>query len=144
LFNQQVELKVFNRAPINFLEPDEVEEDSMTKQSYKDDICHEVKYNPSYQKKSLTYELYIKPFSHGTPATPEQWLKFMAKVKLVIHGNGLDEDGLAWFNVTCSLLKGDAVHIFNDKAVEQKEVNNKLFIKTIKSKIQNEFLTTIM
>jgi hypothetical protein len=33
----------------------------------------------------------------------------------------LDNDGLAHFNVTRYLLKGKALCIFNDKAVEQKE-----------------------
>ena len=66
-----------------------MEEDSTTKKLYKDDICHEVKYDPT-NKKGHSYKLYIKPFSHGTA---KHWLKFMAKLNIVIHGNGLDEDG---------------------------------------------------
>jgi hypothetical protein len=98
VLNKKLSSRVFNRAPINFWEhPEEVEKDSMTKQLYEDDICHEVKYD-STNKKSCSYKLYIKPFSHGT-GTAEQWLKFMAKLNIVIHGNGLDEDGLACFNV---------------------------------------------
>jgi hypothetical protein len=47
--NKKTSLRIFNRAPINFWEPEKkVEEDSTTtKTSYKDSICHEVKYNPS-------------------------------------------------------------------------------------------------
>ena len=56
----------------------------MTKQSYKDNICHEVKYNPA-NKKSESYKLYIKPFSHGTA---EQWLK--------IHGQAQDCHSRQW------------------------------------------------
>jgi hypothetical protein len=33
----------------------------------------------------------------------------------------LDNDGLEHFNVTRSLLKGKALHVFNDKTREQKE-----------------------
>jgi hypothetical protein len=98
-------------------EPENVEEDSMTKTSYEDSICHEAKYNPA-NKESESYKLYIKPFSHGTA---EQWLKLMEKLNIVIHGSGLDNDSPACFNMTCSLLKGEALHVFNDKAAEQKE-----------------------
>jgi hypothetical protein len=45
----------------------------------------------------------------------------MEQLDIVIHGNGLDSDGLVCFNMTRSLLKGEALHVFNDKAVEQKE-----------------------
>jgi hypothetical protein len=61
---------------------------------------------------------YIQPFSHGTP---EQWLKFMEALNIVIRGNGLNENGGASFNLTCSSLKGEALCTFNDKAAEQKE-----------------------
>jgi hypothetical protein len=95
-----------------------VEEDSTTKNNfYQDSICHEVKYDPT-NKKSDTYKKYIKPFSYGTP---EQWLKFMEDLNVVICGNGLDKNGSAHFNLTHSSLKGEALHVFNDKAAEQEE-----------------------
>jgi hypothetical protein len=95
-----------------------MEEDSMTKTSYEDSICHEVKYNPT-NKESESYKLYIKPFSHGTP---EQWLKFMEDLNLIICGNRLNNNGQAHFNLTCSSLnKGEALRVFNNKAAEQKE-----------------------
>jgi hypothetical protein len=97
---------IFNRAPINFSEPEIVEEDSTTKNNfYKDCICHEVKYDPT-DKRSYTYKKYIKPFSHGTP---EQWLKFMEDLNIFIRGNGLDKNGSAYFNLTRSSLKGEAL-----------------------------------
>ena len=71
--NKNMGSRIFNRAPINFWEPEKVEEDSMTKTSYKDSICHEVKYDPA-NKASESYKMYMTAFSHGTP---EQWLKFM-------------------------------------------------------------------
>jgi hypothetical protein len=55
-FTKKTSLRIFNRAPINFWEPEKVEEDSMTKNNfYQDSICHEVKYNP-INKKSDTYK----------------------------------------------------------------------------------------
>jgi hypothetical protein len=81
--NKKMGLRIFNRAPINFWESVTVEEDSMTKTSYEDTICHEVKYNPT-DKGNNTHEKYIKPFSHGTP---EQWLKFMEVLNVIIRGN---------------------------------------------------------
>jgi hypothetical protein len=71
--NKKMGSRLFNRASINFWEPETVEEDSTTKTSYKNGICHKVKYDPN-EKEGDTYKKYIKPFSHGTP---EQWLKFM-------------------------------------------------------------------
>jgi hypothetical protein len=100
--NKNLSSRIFNRAPINFWKLEKkVEEDSTIKTSYKDSICHEVKYNTA-NKESASYKLYIKPFSHGIA---EQWLKFKDKLNIVIHGNGLNNDGLAHFNVTQSLLK---------------------------------------
>jgi hypothetical protein len=61
----------------------------------------------------------------------EQWLKFMDKLNIVIQGNGLDNDGLAHFNVTRSLLKGEALHVFNDKAVEQKEMTKDTHVQCL-------------
>ncbi len=117
VLNKKLSWRVFNRATINFWKPDQVEEDSTTRTSYKDDICHEVKYNPAH-KKSQSFKLYIKPFSHSTA---KQWLKFMDKLKIVIHSNGLDNDGPACFNVTRSSLKGNALHVCNDKATEKRD-----------------------
>ncbi len=76
-----------------------------------------MKYNAA-DKNSESYKLYIKPFLYGMA---EQWLKFMEQLDILIHGNGLDNDGPVCFNMTCSLLKGEALCVFNDKAVEQKE-----------------------
>jgi hypothetical protein len=45
----------------------------------------------------------------------------MEDLNVVIHGNGLDKNGPARFNLTCSSLKGEALRVFNDKAAEQEE-----------------------
>jgi hypothetical protein len=98
--NKKTSLRIFNRALINFWEPEKVEEDSTTITSYEDSICHEMKYDPS-GKDSKTYKLYIKPSLHGTA---EQWLKFMEDLNVVIRGNGLNNNGPACFNLTRSSL----------------------------------------
>jgi hypothetical protein len=130
-------LALTERAPINFWEPVKVEEeDSTTKTSYEDSICHEVKYNPADKDESESYKLYIKPFSHGIA---EQWLKFKEQLNIVIHGNGLDNDGWACFNVTCSSLKGEALCVFNDKAVEQKEETTDSHVQCLRANTEHVF-----
>jgi hypothetical protein len=84
---------------------------------YQDSICHEVKYDPT-DKKSDTYKKYIKPFSYGTP---EQWLKFMEDLNIVIHGNEIDKNSSAHFNLTHSSLKDEALCIFNELQGQVKE-----------------------
>jgi hypothetical protein len=133
--NKKMSLRIFNRAPINFWEPETVGEDSMTKSSYEDSICHEVKYDPK-DKQGDTYKKYIKPFSHGTP---EQWLKFMEDLNVVIHGNGLNNNDWVHINLTCSSLKGEALHVFNDKAVEQEKETKDTHIKCLHAITEHVF-----
>jgi hypothetical protein len=45
----------------------------------------------------------------------------MEDLNVIICGNGLNNNGPVCFNLTCSSIKGEALCIFNDKAVEQKE-----------------------
>jgi hypothetical protein len=123
--NKNTGTRIFNRAPINFWELVTVEEDSTTKN--KDTICHKVKYDPT-DKGSDMYKKYMKPFSHGTP---EQWLKFMEALNVVIRGNGLNKNGHVHFNLTHSSLKGEALHIFNDKVAEQEEETKDTHIKCL-------------
>jgi hypothetical protein len=63
----------------------------------------------------------------------------MDRLNLVIHGNGLDNDGPAHFNVTCSLLKGEALCIFNDKAAEQKEETMDSHIQCLQAIVEHVF-----
>ncbi len=109
--NKKMSSRIFNRALINFWEAVVVEEDSMTKKE--DIICHKVKYETT-NKGSDTYEKYMMPFSHGKP---EQWLKFMEALNVVICGNGLSKNGHAHFNLTPS-IKGEALHVFNDTHIK--------------------------
>jgi hypothetical protein len=45
----------------------------------------------------------------------------MEDLNVVIHGNGLDKNGSAHFNLTRSSLKVEALRVFNDKAAKQEE-----------------------
>jgi hypothetical protein len=45
----------------------------------------------------------------------------MEDLNIVIHGNGLNKNSSAHFNLTRSSLKCEALHVFNDKAAEQEE-----------------------
>ena len=97
-------------SPIPFLKPKAPED---TTQHSGDAMAHEVRYN-SQDPNSQTYKIYLEPFDSGTP---EEWLEFQAKIKLIWNGNGLTT-GLAQYNLACSLLKGDALRVFNAKATD--------------------------
>jgi hypothetical protein len=45
----------------------------------------------------------------------------MEDLNVIIRGNGLDKNGPARFNLTRSSLKGEALRVFNNKAVEQEQ-----------------------
>jgi hypothetical protein len=63
----------------------------------------------------------------------------MDKLNIIIQGNGLDTDGLACFNITHSLLKGKAFHVFNDKAAEQKEKTKDTHIQSLQAITEHVF-----
>ena len=77
-----------------------------------DAMVHKVCYDPTNMDTQM-YKIYLSPFDTGSV---EQWLKFLTKLNLIITGNGL-MTGPAKFNLTqWSLLKGDALQHFNNKA----------------------------
>jgi len=133
--NNKTSQKTFLKAPIGFWETAEEEKAFTTGQSHHDATIHEVKYDPS-KKESSTYKLYLEPFDSGTA---EQWLKFKAKLMIVINGNGLNEDGPALFLLTCSSLKGEALRVFQDKAKELKEVTKENHIKCLQAVTKHVF-----
>jgi hypothetical protein len=56
----------------------------------------------------------------------------MENLNVVIHGNGLNNNGPACFNLTCSLLKDEAFCVFkNDKAAEQEKETKDTHIKCL-------------
>jgi hypothetical protein len=63
----------------------------------------------------------------------------MEDLNVVIHGNGLNKNGLACFNLTLSSLKGEALHVFNDKAVEQKEETKDTHVKCLRAITEHVF-----
>ena len=66
------------------------------------------------------YKIYLKPFDTGSV---EQWLKFLMKLELIITRNGLMASP-AKLNLMWSLLKGEALQHFNNKAQELKTETN--------------------
>ena len=74
-------------------------------------MVHEVCYYPANADLQM-YKIYLNPFDTGSV---EQWLKFLMKLNLIITGNGLTAR-LAKFNLMWSLLKGEALQHFNNKA----------------------------
>ena len=78
-----------------------------------DEMVHEVRYDPA-NADSQTYNIYLSPFDAGSV---EQWLKFLTKLQLIITRNGLMTSPVK-FNLMQSLLKGEALQHFNNKAQE--------------------------
>jgi hypothetical protein len=63
---------------------------------------------------SATREIMVAYFKEGTP---EQWLDFLTKVREVLEGQGLTT-GPQKYTMMRTLLKGDALSFFNQKATE--------------------------
>ena len=63
----------------------------------------------------------------------------MENLNMVICGNGLDKNGHACFNLTRSSLKGEALHIFNDKAAEQENKTKDTHIKCLRATTEQVF-----
>jgi hypothetical protein len=89
---KKTSLRIFNRAPINFWEPEKVEEDSMTKNNfYQDSICHEVKYDPTDKRvthtKSISNLSLTVLLSNGSNSWRTSMLSFveMASIKTVLR-----------------------------------------------------------
>jgi hypothetical protein len=56
----------------------------------------------------------------------------MEAPNIVICGKGLDKNGRVHFNLTrSSLIKGEALHVFNDKTMEQEEEMKDTHIKCL-------------
>ena len=109
-------------APISFypkVDGSSGSDDEKPSERDRDATVHEVRYDPA-NADSQTYKIYLSPFDTGSV---EQWLKFLTKLQLIITGNGLTT-GAAKFNLTRSLLKGEALRHFNNKAQELKTETN--------------------
>ena len=96
-------------------------------------MVHEVRYDPTNMDSQM-YKIYLNPFDTGSM---EQWLKLLTKLNLIITGNGLMAS-LAKFNLTWSLLKGEALHYFNNKAQElgvKTDMHHKLCLNAVSAHI---------
>jgi hypothetical protein len=63
----------------------------------------------------------------------------MEDLNVIIRGNGLDKNGSAHFNLTRSSLKGEALCVFNDKAVEQEEETRDTHIECLHAIMEQVF-----
>ena len=81
-----------------------------------DAMVHKVCYDPTNVDLQM-YKIYLNLFDTGSV---EQWLKFLTKLNLIITRNGLTA-GPVKFNLMQSLLKGEALQHFNNKAQEPRE-----------------------
>jgi hypothetical protein len=63
----------------------------------------------------------------------------MEDLNIIICGNGLDKNGSAHFNLTHSSLKGEALSVFNDKAVEQEEETRDSHIECLRAITEQVF-----
>jgi hypothetical protein len=63
----------------------------------------------------------------------------MEDLNVIIRGNGLDKNGLARFNLTRSSLKGEALRVFNDKAVEQEQETRDTHVKCLHAIMEQVF-----
>jgi hypothetical protein len=81
--------------------------------------------NPA-DAQSATREILVAYFKEGTP---EQWLDFLTKVRKVLEGQGLTT-GPQKYTMMRTLLKGDALSFFNQKATE---VGNKTVVNFVKN-----------
>jgi hypothetical protein len=75
---------------------------------------HQIKHKHT-DPNSATYKVYIDPFDS---AMPGQWLNFQMKLRIIIKGNGLNDNGPTPFNLTCALLKDDALQRFDERATK--------------------------
>jgi hypothetical protein len=135
VINKKTSSRIFNRAPINFWEPEKVEEDSTTKNnSYQDSICHEVKYDPTNKKvthtKSISNLSLTVLLSNGSNSWRTSTSSFVEMAS---------KNGSACFNLTRSSLKGEALRIFNDKAAEQEEETRDTHIQCLRAITEQVF-----
>ena len=96
-------------------------------------MVHKVHYDPANADLQM-YKIYLNLFDTGLV---EQWLKFLTKLNLIITGNGLMA-GPAKFNLMQSLLKGEALQHFNNKAQElgdETNVHHKLCLNAVSAHI---------
>ena len=94
-----------------------------------DMMVHKVCYDPMNAGLQM-YKIYLNPFDTGSV---EQWLKFLMKLNLIITGNGLMASPVK-FNLMQSLLKGEALQHFNNKAQEletETNVHHKMCINVV-------------
>eukprot|EP00957_Ditylum_brightwellii_P085995 6542447-Ditylum_brightwellii.AAC.1 len=78
-------------------------------------------------KKLAVYSLMVKYYKVGTP---EQWLQFVNAIAQVIKGQDI-HDGKVAYSLVKSLLKGDALQVFQHKEESQDVKDGLAFTKCL-------------
>eukprot|EP00957_Ditylum_brightwellii_P198735 15147927-Ditylum_brightwellii.AAC.1 len=78
-------------------------------------------------KKLAVYNLVVKYYGVGAP---EEWLQFMEAIAQVIKGQDI-QDGDVAYSLIKSLLKGDALQVFQNKEESQEIKDGLVFTKCL-------------
>eukprot|EP00957_Ditylum_brightwellii_P020447 1541446-Ditylum_brightwellii.AAC.1 len=86
-------------------------------------------------KKLAVYNLVVKYYKVGTP---EEWLQFMEAIAQVIKGQNI-QDGNEAYSLVKSLLKGDALQVFQNKEESQDIKDDLAFTKCLAAVTEHVF-----
>ena len=100
--------------------------DSEKKLSPLDYQIYKLRTNPKDEKLAV-YNLVVKYYKMGTP---EEWLQFMEAIAQVIKGQDIPDRDVAYLLVK-SLLKGEALQVFQNKEESQEVKDGMVFTKCL-------------
>eukprot|EP00957_Ditylum_brightwellii_P144730 11024953-Ditylum_brightwellii.AAC.1 len=95
---------------------------------------YKLRTNPK-NKQSAVYNLMVKYYKVGTP---EEWLQLMEAITQVIKGRDIQDRDVA-YSLVKSLLKGDALQVFQSKEESQKIKDGLSFTKCLAAVIKHAF-----
>eukprot|EP00957_Ditylum_brightwellii_P151412 11530992-Ditylum_brightwellii.AAC.1 len=87
---------------------------------------YKLRTNPK-DKKSAVYNLVVKYYKVGTP---EEWLQFMEAIAQVIKSQDIPDGNVA-YSLVKSLLKGDALQVFQNEEASQEGKDGVAFTKCL-------------
>eukprot|EP00957_Ditylum_brightwellii_P036370 2753976-Ditylum_brightwellii.AAC.1 len=108
--------------------------DSEKKLSPLDYQIYKLRTNPK-DKKLAVYSLTFKYYKVGTP---EEWLQFIDTIAQVIKGQDI-QDGEVAYSLVKSLLRGDALQVFQNKEESQETKDSPAFTKCLAAVTEQVF-----
>eukprot|EP00957_Ditylum_brightwellii_P183219 13955882-Ditylum_brightwellii.AAC.1 len=108
--------------------------DSEMKLSPSDYQTYKLRTNPK-DKKLVVYTLVVKYYVVGTP---KEWLQFMESIAQVIKGQDI-QDGDAAYSLVKSLLKEDALQVFQNEEESQDVKDSAAFTKCLAAVTEHIF-----